>query len=175
MQFSPHIRYQPPPTDEVGDYLVWMNGLLETNGLDPSRVLTVGPRDNRLLASLYHASDVGLFPNRVEGGTNMVLMEYMACGKPVVASYNSGHKDVLRKQNAVLIERHHTINIVRTPPEPNVVWSDPDLDETIEKLEWAYQNRDKTAALGRQGAEDMKQFSWKRVAQGLLDCITGSS
>ncbi len=168
MQLSRLICYEPPLDD---DYVAWMNSLLATNGLDLDRVLTVGPRYNRLMDSVYHATDVGLFPNRVEGGTNMVLMEYMACGKPVIAAYNSGHKDVLRKECAVLIERFETVTILEAPPKPNVEWSEPDLEETIEKLEWAYQNRDKLCELGRQAAEDMKQFTWKRVAQGLLDCI----
>ncbi|MBI4863419.1 MAG: glycosyltransferase family 4 protein [Candidatus Riflebacteria bacterium] len=167
MAASRYICYQPPASN---DYIGWMNGLLAANGIDPGRVITVGPRDNRLLPSVYHASDVGLFPNRVEGGTNMVLMEYLACGKPVVASYNSGHRDVLRKECAVLIEKHRPMPI-QVGAEIAASWSDPDLDETIEKLEWAYRNRDRLGEMGRQGSEDMKRFPWKRVAQGLLDAV----
>src|SRR5271169_3182657 len=139
-----------------------MNGLLAANGLDVDRVITVGLRDNRLLPRLYHSTDMGLFPNRVEGGTNMVLMEYMACGKPVLASYNSGHKDVVRGENAVLIERHKPMEI-RNGPELTATWNDPDLDEAIEKLEWCYQHRDELQRLGQQGAADMREFPYERV------------
>ena len=30
-------------------------------------------------------------------------MEYMACGKPVIASFASGHTDIVNSQNALLL------------------------------------------------------------------------
>jgi glycosyltransferase involved in cell wall biosynthesis len=161
------IRYFPPANN---DYVAWMNGLLSANGIDLERVITVGLRDNRLLPRLYHSTDLGLFPNRVEGGTNMVLMEYMACGKPVLVSYNSGHKDVVRRENAVLIEQHKPME-VRNGAELIATWNDPSLEETVEKLEWCYQNRDEMKRLGHQAAADMREFPWKRVAEGLLAAV----
>jgi len=83
---------------------------------------------------------VGLFPNRVEGGNNMVLMEYMACGKPAIVSYNSGHTDIVRRNNALLIECHKPMER-RNGDELIATWSDPSLEETISKLEGAYQHR----------------------------------
>ena len=55
-----------------------------------------------ILPKLSHAdlaremanTDVGLFPNRCEGGTNLVLMEYAALGRPVIANVLTGHADV---------------------------------------------------------------------------------
>jgi len=167
MAGSKLIKYYPPANN---DYIGWMNGLLAANGLDLDRVITVGLRDNRLLPRLYHSTDIGLYPNRVEGGTNMVLMEYMACGKPTIVSFNSGHKDVVRRENAVLIERHKPMEM-RNGAELIATWNDPDLDETIEKLEWAYQNRDELKRLGRQAAADMREFPYKRVAEGLLEAV----
>jgi glycosyltransferase involved in cell wall biosynthesis len=167
MAGSKLIKYSPPPNN---DYVAWMNGLLESNGLDLDRVITVGLRDNRLLPRLYHSTDLGIFPNRVEGGTNMVLMEYMACGKPVLASFNSGQKDVVRPENAVLIEQQQPMEI-RSGAELTATWHDPSLDETIEKLEWCYQHRDELRVLGRQAADDMQKFPYQRVAQGLLDAV----
>jgi glycosyltransferase involved in cell wall biosynthesis len=167
MAGSKLIKYQPPPNN---DYISWMNGLLAANGLDVDRVITVGLRDNRLLPRLYHATDLGFFPNRCEGGTNMVLMEYMACGKPVLASFNSGHKDVVRGENAVLIQQHKPMEI-RNGPELTATWNDPDLDEAIEKLEWCYQHRDELQRLGQQAAADMREFPYERVAKGLLEAV----
>ena len=156
------IRYFPPPENR---YFTWMNDLLAANGLDVNRVIITGLRDNRLLPRLYHSSDLGFFPNRVEGGTNMVLMEYLACGKPALVSYNSGHKDVVRPENAVLIRRHGSIAV---QSENGVVctWSEPDIEECIEKLEWCYQNRDKLSKLGRQAATDMREFTWREWPRG---------
>ena len=115
---------------------------------------------------LYHATDLGLFPNRIEGGNNMVLMEYLACGKPALAAYNSGHMDVVRRQNAVLIECHRPMER-RSGKEVTGIWNDPSLEETIEKLEWCYQNFNALKPLGEQAALDMREFSWQRLANGL--------
>ena len=147
-----------------------MNGLLAAHGIDTDRVITVGQRDHRLLPSLYHATDLGLFPNRVEGGNNMVLMEYMACGKPALVSYNSGHTDIVRRANSVLIECHKPMER-RVGPELTVVLNDPSLSETIEKLEWCYQHRDQLQPIAHHAAADMRSFSWGRVAEGLLGRI----
>ena len=167
MAGSKLIRYYPPTTP---DYFDWMNGLLAANGLDPERIVTIGLRDNRLLPRIYHCTDIGLFPNRVEGGTNMVLMEYMACGKPVIASYNSGHLDVVRRENALLIEKQMPMEM-RTDNELPCTWHDSDLEEAIEKLEWCYHNRDELKRLGSQAAADMRDFPYRRVAEGLLTAV----
>ncbi|MBI5381749.1 MAG: glycosyltransferase family 4 protein [Opitutae bacterium] len=168
MRASKLIRYTPPRDN---NYTGWVNELLAANGIDVSRVLTVGMRDNRLLARIYHNTDIGLFPNRVEGGTNMVMMEYMACGKPVVGAFNSGHKDILTETNARLIRQHRKMPIVSSGGKVSANWSDPNLDETIEHLEWAYQHRDEVRALGRQAGQDLAGFTWRRVAAGLVDAV----
>ena len=41
------------------------------------------------------SSDTALFPNRCESGTNLVAMEAMAAGIPVILSNNSGHLDLI--------------------------------------------------------------------------------
>ena len=167
MAASKLIRYVPPRND---DYTGWMQSLLAWHGIDVERVITVGPRNHRLLPGLYHATDMGLFPNRVEGGNNMVLMEYLACGKPALVSYNSGHTDIVRRQNAVLIESHRPMER-HVDDEVTAVWQDPSLEETIEKLEWCYQHRDELRVLGQQAAIDMRKFTWQRLAEGLLRIV----
>ncbi|HZZ77583.1 MAG TPA: glycosyltransferase family 4 protein [Gemmataceae bacterium] len=164
MAASTLIRYFPPKND---DHHAWVRALLASHGIDLDRVIPIGPRNHRLLPDLYHSTDLGLFPNRAEGGNNMVLMEYLACGKPALASFNSGHKDILRRQNAVLIESHRPLEF-RVNGELLATWSEPSLDETVEKLEWCYQNREQLKSLGSQAAVDMRALSWARLAEGLL-------
>jgi glycosyltransferase involved in cell wall biosynthesis len=167
MAGSKLIRYVP---SAHADYVPWMNGLLAANGIDTERVITVGPRDHRMLPMLYRNTDLGLFPNRVEGGNNMVLMEYMACGKPVIASYNSGHMDIVRRNNALLIECHKPMER-RIGNELIATWSDPSLEETIAKLEWAYQHRDELQKLAQQAEWDMQRLSWRVLAESLRGLI----
>jgi hypothetical protein len=55
---------------------------------------------------------------------------------------------------------------------PVATWDDPDLDETIERLEWAYQNREALQRLGTRAGEDLKQFPWSRAARQFFDLLT---
>ena len=144
-----------------------MTRLLAHTGLDISRVITLGPRTNALMARIYRNSDVGLFPNRCEGGTNLVLMEYLACGKPVVAVNSTGHRDVVREDNALVI-KIKTENTINGPAGPIARWPEPDLDDTVDKLEWAYTHRAETAALGAKAGADMARLTWTKTAKTFL-------
>ncbi len=167
MQISPYIRFDIPN----GDYLRAVNHFLHANGINPEKAVAVPPIPHSQMIHLYRNSDCGLFPNRCEGGTNLVLMEYMASGKPAIASFSSGHKDVLREDNAIPIMTMKQFTI--TNPEGKIIdkWDDPDLEETIEKLEWAYQNRGALKTIGQRAAESMKEQTWQRAAQNFLDLV----
>jgi glycosyltransferase involved in cell wall biosynthesis len=123
------------------------------------------------MARIYKNTDIGLFPNRCEGGTNLVLMEYMACGKPVIASYSSGHKDVINKDNSIMIKNMKSLSINEGSGARIATWDDPDLDETIEHLEWAYQNRDELKSYGLQAGNDLKELTWKRCAEKFVEVV----
>jgi glycosyltransferase involved in cell wall biosynthesis len=159
MSSSPYIRFRPS-----SDYRVMMWKTLTENGIDPRRVITLMPQPNSTMASIYKNTDVGLFPNRCEGGTNLVLMEYMACGKPAIASFNTGHQDIINDENAICIRNHKQIDI-RRDQKTVAVWDDPDLDETISHLEYAYLHRDGLAGIGHRAGEHMKQFTWQKSAE----------
>ena len=63
-----------------------MQSVYEINGLDAKRIKTYELVPSYQLRGIYGCTDIGIFPNRCEGGTNLVMMEYMACGKPVIAA-----------------------------------------------------------------------------------------
>jgi glycosyltransferase involved in cell wall biosynthesis len=163
MAASPHIKFEITSKD----YVSTMNKILLDNDIDLDRVITLTTHPNALMARIYKNTDIGLFPNRCEGGTNLVLMEYMACGKPVIASYSSGHKDILNAKNSVTIDNMKPINLLKNGIQV-AVWDDPDLDETINHLEWAYQNREKLKSIGTQAGNDLSQLTWKRSAEAFL-------
>ena len=167
MAASPHIKFDITS----GDYVTIMNKILQDNGIDLERVITLVPRPNALMARIYKNTDIGLFPNRCEGGTNLVLMEYMACGKPVIASYSSGHKDVINKDNSIMIKNMESLSINDGSGTRISTWDDPDLDETVEHLEWAYQNRDELRSYGLQAGNDLKELTWKRCAEEFVEIL----
>ena len=53
------------------------------------------------------------------------------------------------------------------------VWDDPDLDETISHLEWAYQHRDELKSYGIQAGNDLKELTWKRSAEQFVEILEG--
>lgn len=162
------IRFNPPEASYVG----FVNAVLADNGIDVTRVVTLLPQPNLMMPRVYANCDVGLFPNRCEGGTNLVLMEFMASGKPVVASNVTGHADVLNPHNALLIEAKHTTEIRNQAGEPIAVWPEPDLDQTIAQLEHAYQHRDELRAVGERAGRDLASWSWGRTAEEFLRLLS---
>jgi glycosyltransferase involved in cell wall biosynthesis len=166
MATSPYIKCSITGTD----YLKTINNIFYENGIDLNRVINVMPRQNAQMARLYKNTDVGLFPNRCEGGTNLVLMEYMACGKPVIASLSSGHKDILNPSNSILIKKMKPLNI-NSKGVLQAIWDDPDLDETIEHLEAAYQNRDTLKLIGKRAGVDLAHLTWKKTGQEFYNLL----
>jgi glycosyltransferase involved in cell wall biosynthesis len=167
MAYSKHIRFQY----RERNWQDLMSHVCTENGLDLDRVRTCELIPKELQRELYRQTDLGIFPNRCEGGTNLVLMEYMACAKPVVASNTSGHRDVVTRENALLLNDLSPYNIVDGQNQLFASWQEPSLDELVAQIEYAYHHRDEIQTLGRRAGRDMKQFSWRRTAEHLLDLL----
>jgi len=146
------------------NYNTFINKLMKSNGINPAQVICLPPKPNVSMARIYKNTDVGLFPNRCEGGTNLVLMEYMACGKPAIASYSSGHKDILTDENSVLVREMRSTEI-REDGRLLAVWDEPDPDEVVEKLEWAYWHREELNRIGEIGGENLAKLTWRESAK----------
>jgi len=160
---SPYIKFEITSKD----YVTIINKILQDNGIDLSRVITLVPRPNSTMARVYKNTDIGIFPNRCEGGTNLVLMEYMACGKPVIASYNSGHKDIINKGNSIMIEHMKPMDIYKNNIKV-AVWEGPDIDETVNHLEWAYKHREELKPIGVHAGNDLSKITWKKSAEEIF-------
>ncbi len=168
MKGSPYIQFAPRSTQ----YFEALSEIYTDNGIDPTRTINLGPRSNQTFSNIYRNTDVGIFPNRCEGGTNLVLMEYMACQRPVIATNSTGHADVVTPDNALVISSPTTKSIQN--PDGSIVadWPEPDLEQTIELLEHAYQNRDHTRTLAKRAAEDTAQRTWSKTAQEFLKLLS---
>ena len=153
----------------------YLQKLMAENNIDLERTEILPRVSQDQLRKIYACTDIGLFPNRCEGGTNLVLMEYMACGKPVIASYNSGHKDILTDKNSLCLNKMSPFEIRDDQGNTSALWEDPDLEEVIESLEYAYQNREALKALGRRAGKDLAKRTWRHTARDLLDKINRGS
>jgi glycosyltransferase involved in cell wall biosynthesis len=168
MRASPYIHFEAPAG--AVEHRTLIEGVLAANGVDATRAIHLGPLPNAAMARVYRNSDIGMFPSRCEGGTNLVMMEYMACGRPAIATFGSGHKDVLTDENSLPLRRLRQAT-VRDGHEAPKVWHDAELEEVVEKLEWAYQNREQLAVLGARAAQDMTRFTWANTARAFLELL----
>lgn len=163
------FRYEDLPCQQL--YL----NLLAANGIDPSRVVLYPVRENRLMKSVYGDSDIGLFPNRCEGGNNMVMCEYMACGRPVIASTMTGHRDVVASGHALCLASYEPV-LARTEDAITGIWFEPDVEEIVEQLEYAYRQRSDLHRLGAAAGAAMTRLSWVEAAKGfhaLAESLSG--
>lgn len=68
--------------------------ILLSQGLTAKQFTILPALSAQELADEMRNTDIGLFPNRCEGGTNLVAMEYLSCGRPIVANLATGHADL---------------------------------------------------------------------------------
>ncbi|MEO2005052.1 MAG: glycosyltransferase, partial [Candidatus Poribacteria bacterium] len=113
---------------------------LVNNGLPPGSFVDHGIVPNHLMAEVIRNADVALFPNRCEGGTNLVAMECMASGVPVILSANTGHLDLIHPDRCLSLNAQSPV----TPPNSAAGvdgWGESDVDEVVEALEAVYSDR----------------------------------
>jgi len=160
MANSAHISFTP--TND--DCLTILGRTLHENGIPRERVCLLPLMDNGQMRQMYQQTDIGVFPNRCEGGNNMVMCEYMASGRTVIASDTTGHADVITAKNAFPLTSYKPHVIKDAQGQPVAVWHEPCVEEIIELLESAYLDRDTCAGKGAVAAEDMRRLAWDKAA-----------
>jgi len=167
MYHSPHIKFE-----RFGNsWTEQINHILAINDVDITKVATYEIVPNTQLRDLYALTDIGVFPNRCEGGTNLVLMEYMACARPVIASYTSGHKDILTDENSIPLKLTKPFRLYDNNNKLWADWEDISIEELVDKLEFAYHNREAIRKIGQKAGEDLKNFTWHNSGKELLRIV----
>lgn len=121
-------RVAPLPLGPEGrpDIAAW----IAANGIAPRNFLDLGAVPNGQMAPLYREADVAIFPNRCEGGTNLVAMECMACGVPAILAANTGHLDLIAGENCYPLGRQATV--ASRPAIGTEGWGESDVEEILE-------------------------------------------
>lgn len=168
LRLSRHFEFAP-----VRSYPADLARVLVRNGIPPDRFVVLEPGSRADLARTMSMSNCGLFPIRCEAGTNHFLMEYMACGRPAIATYSTGLLDILRPgYNSVGLEGVREVQPALERGETQRGhWSEPSLEEIVEGLEQLYRSEATCQRLGRLAAEDMRAFAWTHSAARLLRII----
>jgi len=165
--------YWPFPGPHVGErFSDALKRWLDMTGLDPRRVELVPRLPNEQMAAIYGDSDVGLFPNRCEAATNLVLMEYMACGRAAVCTDFSGHRDIITNANSFPLRAWQPLLIFDANRNAIACWCEPSVDEIVDRLEQAYADRSRLALLGQRAAADASRLTWGRTAAQFLELLS---
>jgi glycosyltransferase involved in cell wall biosynthesis len=146
---------------------------LAANGVRPDAVLDLGALPNHQMAQTIREADVALFPNRCEGGTNLVAMETMACGVPAILAANTGHLDLLSEPGtAAPLTRQQPVR-GRCPLYRGMEgWGESDVSEMVERLEEVYRDREAAGLLGERGARFLhRAWTWRQRTAEILKIL----
>jgi glycosyltransferase involved in cell wall biosynthesis len=135
------------------------------NEISAAQFLDLGIVPNALLPAILREADAALFPNRCEGGTNLVAMEAMACGAPTILSANTGHLDLLKDGTALALTDQRPI-----PSAPG--WRESTIEEIVTALENLYTDRTRAAAIGAAGANLLADLTWAKTASEMKRVIS---
>jgi glycosyltransferase involved in cell wall biosynthesis len=153
---NPRLVAPSPGPDGRLDVRQWA----ADNGVDPARVVDLGAVPNPLLPPVLREMDVAVFPNRCEGGTNLVAMECMACGVPAILAEATGQRDLVEDGACLPLRRLSPV-----PGRPG--WVECEVEEIVEALETAWRDREAARAVGLAGAARMARLSWRAQAAEL--------
>lgn len=141
-------------------------------GIDDTNSFHLGNSPQRRIKKIMQASDVAVFTNRAEGGTNLVAMEAMSAALPVIISNNTGHEDILRDDAAP----PHCFPLPRKKPgggtgfgEPYEDWGDTDENHVVQALEWIYNNREVAKNTGKAARAFIKKhYTWDKAINSIV-------
>ena len=124
--------------------------------------------------SQYRACDVILFPNRCEAGTNLCLMEALACGVPCIVTDATGHTDITRRETYPYKDLLLTCGEEATFMQGDRYlgrWYKPCLDEIVSTLEQAYRMRDELRKRRKSASRMFSDLTWSSTAHGIFDSM----
>lgn len=154
-----------PPVLFTEDGKIDVRGWAKSAGIGDNQIIDLGMTVNQLLPPILRDMDAAIFPNRAEGGTNLVAMECMACGVPTILSRNTGHLDLIEDGNCYPLTSQRALEGKEAGIGEVAGWGESDVDEIVEALERIYADREAARATGLAGAETLKRLTWAETAR----------
>ncbi len=140
------------------------------NGLPKESFLTLPPAANIYMAPIIREADVALFPNRGEGGTNLVAMETLASGIPVIMAANSGQLDFADPSICIPLKKQMPVKVTAAMSGVEG-WGESDVEEVVAALEEVYSDPENSQQRALRAVDKMLEFSWDKQIQKLLQVI----
>lgn len=143
---------------------------LTEQGLPQDSFIDLPFTHNLLMPSVLRECDMAVFPNRCEGGTNLVAMEAMACGIPTYVSNNTGQKDLV---DLIGCGAFKSQKPVAQPASMATVegWGETEVEEVVEAMEYAYTNREESKRQAMEITERMNNWTWSGLNEKLLQVV----
>jgi glycosyltransferase involved in cell wall biosynthesis len=171
-QLAPTINLSAAaqPLREGATFAASLANWVGDNGIAADQFIDLGSVPNRFMPEVLREVDVAVFPNRCEGGTNLVAMEALASGLICILSKNTGHLDLIRADNCLPLATQRPVAPVAGIPTRE--WGESDVEEIVAHLEKAYSApgcvKPETARASVAG------YSWARAIKTLYDTVEAS-
>lgn len=159
----------PVKPEIAADGRLDIRGWAVANGAPADAFVDLGFLRREQIAPVLADCHAAVFPNRCEGATNLVAMEAMACGVPVILSDNTGHRDIIRDDACLALTR-------QTPTHDRdgarFGWMDSSVDELVERLETLYADRARAKALAEKAsAFILGERTWRKFAESFVAAV----
>ncbi len=139
------------------------------HGIPPDAFVDMGILGRDQIAAILADCHAAVFPNRCEGATNLVAMEAMACGVPVILSANTGHLDLIREGNCLPLHRQSPV------PDPDGSrrgWGESSVEELVEHLDRLYTDRAAARLCAERGRAFVRgERTWRAFAQSFVEAV----
>lgn len=141
----------------LGDQCEWFDFICRNNGFRSDQFTVLPQLSHAALAREMANTDAGLFPNRCEGGTNLVLMEYAALGRSVIANVLTGHADVSEAIHYAIPSREN----------PHTRWAEQSVEGIVACMDAAHGQRGAATEIPRIALE-CPRWPWADAAEKIV-------
>jgi glycosyltransferase involved in cell wall biosynthesis len=141
------------------------------NDIAPEQIIDLGNVPNASMPPILREMDAAVFTNRSEGGTNLVAMECMACGIPTVLSRNTGHLDLIKKDNCYSLDDQRAVANRWNSVGDVACWGESQVEEVVERLEQIFTDRADARKRGLRAARMMQRLTWAATAEQMKGVV----
>ncbi|WP_158240656.1 glycosyltransferase family 4 protein [Telmatospirillum siberiense] len=166
---SPHLKSVPALRNDRLNLVPWV----VEQGLPADAFIDLGVVPNHALGDLLRSTDAAVFPNRGEGGTNLLAMECLATGLPTILADNTGQRDLVAAFDAYPLRRQAAVDPTLSKWDMSD-WGESSVEEVTALLEDIYTRRDEARTRGQACATAMRDWDWSAKADAIIDAIIAS-
>ena len=122
------------------------------------------------LGALYRSCDCFVLPTRGEGW-GMPILEAMACGVPVIATYWSAQTEFMTPENSFPLEVEKLVPArAKCPYYQGFKWAEPSYEHLRYLLRYVYENREKAREVGQRAAQEVaEKWTWDHTAKRIIE------